>query len=87
MTRLTGETDYGPATLAPEYSVRPAAERLAAMAEAAGIAVEHRIHDGGETIYLTGRASGVYIRISRDWGSTQTAAEAALAALTTALEH
>jgi hypothetical protein len=61
-------------------------QALYRIADTAGVDVTHRIFDDGETYILTGRVNGGTVRISRHWGDRETAAEAALAALTTALE-
>lgn len=62
-------------------------QTLHRLAEANGIDVRHHVFDDGETYYLTGRASRVQTRFTRHWGDAQSAAEAALAALTTSLEE
>jgi hypothetical protein len=61
-------------------------QALHRLADEHGIEVEHRLFDDGETYYLTGEKTGTRVRFTRHWGDSQTAAEAALAALTTALE-
>jgi hypothetical protein len=64
-----------------------AATELARLAADHGIRVETHTFDDGQTTYLTGGQSGLSMAFTRHWGEAQTSTEAALAALTTALER